>query len=789
MVNPTIAEIDNSLRKIGYTLRLGRLVWLFNQRIVHSISINPQYTTKGRVTHFELEWLQKAILMEDNDLLYEMVLRGVLSRFQYFGFLKRRNKINLDKIRLTSLDLSNLLRVLEAKKDNGRYRIGFMDADKKEHKLLEFAFDLYLLKESDFIPLSFQDEILKKLKLNRDLEDEMCLVGLISGEIAKHEYLAYLKTRGRIKKTIYRQRKRKGGGKKSLSLVRVRDGAEISGTIIDGTKEGCRVKIDKRVRRINFRLFDLFKMQGIHDRNGVNFVEYRWRLRDPNEIIVGLYCPLYIKDVLSGLDAIYGRRVFVSEDDKMTTCFSKMGEVLSIIQKETDFEKRLFLFLLGLTVNGGLEFDRSMIFLIDKERGRIYGKMVVANTNGERYKQLYENSVWEYSSYLKVIEYLIQEFDRDRDAIFSSPLNRIIRKALFSLRSSKENILLKSIYNKGVVHITNEDNELKGDSFYSYLQKNKVEANEFMVAPLLKDKEIRNKKELKNKVIGILYVDNETTKRPISNSDRYLLESYTNQVAPILQNALLMNELEESNRRLKETQTDLEATWERITARTAHKIGNPIFAIQSFLKLWEEEKEKGVLNDQSAEEYLSQIKKQTERISSLTADFKRFERKRELNLKSIDLNALAKEVTIAMGRGLGEIKVEFNLESSLPLINGDSDELTDAFQEILRNAIYFMDKKGRLTVSSSLVKKNDYKAYGLNGEEKFIKVEFADTGPGIPDEVKEHIFEPLFTTKPEGTGLGLATVKNIVELHHGKVIASQGINGGTNFIFFFPYQR
>jgi signal transduction histidine kinase len=115
-------------------------------------------------------------------------------------------------------------------------------------------------------------------------------------------------------------------------------------------------------------------------------------------------------------------------------------------------------------------------------------------------------------------------------------------------------------------------------------------------------------------------------------------------------------------------------------------------------------------------------------------------------------------------KSLSEVQVE--VDAGDGVIVADSEQLRIVFMNLLLNAAQAMECRGRITLSA--------RADG-HGCELVVQ----DTGPGMPDEVRERVFEPFFTTKTRGTGLGLPTVKRIVEAHHGTIAIECPAPGGT----------
>ena len=106
-------------------------------------------------------------------------------------------------------------------------------------------------------------------------------------------------------------------------------------------------------------------------------------------------------------------------------------------------------------------------------------------------------------------------------------------------------------------------------------------------------------------------------------------------------------------------------------------------------------------------------------------------------------------------------------------MNVDEHQIYQALVNIFNNAIQAISKRGEITIKTE---------HDQNG----ILITFMDTGVGISDEEKEHVFEPFFTKKQRGTGLGLAVVKKIIDNHKGKITITDREGGGTVFSLWLP---
>ena len=117
----------------------------------------------------------------------------------------------------------------------------------------------------------------------------------------------------------------------------------------------------------------------------------------------------------------------------------------------------------------------------------------------------------------------------------------------------------------------------------------------------------------------------------------------------------------------------------------------------------------------------------------------------------------------------GNIKVSTKLNSQLPQIQADEAQLKEVFSNIILNAIQAMPKGGELTITTAR-------------KDEFIETDIADTGEGISKENLEKIFDPLFPTKPRGTGLGLSVCQSIIEGHKGAIEVKSEVEKKTKFI-------
>ena len=139
----------------------------------------------------------------------------------------------------------------------------------------------------------------------------------------------------------------------------------------------------------------------------------------------------------------------------------------------------------------------------------------------------------------------------------------------------------------------------------------------------------------------------------------------------------------------------------------------------------------------------------------------------EINLNEL-IDATLKLFAISRIRLILDLK-------ELPPIKCDPDEMRQVFINLIDNAIHAMPEGGDLTISSKYIE-----------EPPSVQIEISDTGAGIPDEIKEKIFDPFFSTRHEGAGLGLSIAYRIVREHGGSMEFKSKVGKGTTFILKFP---
>jgi len=208
----------------------------------------------------------------------------------------------------------------------------------------------------------------------------------------------------------------------------------------------------------------------------------------------------------------------------------------------------------------------------------------------------------------------------------------------------------------------------------------------------------------------------------------------------------------------------------------AHEIKNPLSTLNINLQLLQEELE-SMTGENSKRVYRKTqvLQKEVQRLEQILNDFLRFARGQKLELKDHDINEILDEVADFVTPEIKQKKILIlkSYDADLPQCHLDSNLIKQAILNIIINAEQAMENGGELMIRTSK-------------DKKYIQIDITDTGPGIPKDIIDKIFQVYFSTKKTGTGLGLPTAKRIIEDHRGTISVQSEEGKGTNFSIKLP---
>ncbi len=210
----------------------------------------------------------------------------------------------------------------------------------------------------------------------------------------------------------------------------------------------------------------------------------------------------------------------------------------------------------------------------------------------------------------------------------------------------------------------------------------------------------------------------------------------------------------------------------QVAAAAAHEIRNPLTAVKGFLQLIDRDLEG------EQKEFIRIGLRELKRVEDLIKEFLLLAKPAGIEMIDINLGELIEQVTALTWQEARELNIKVIVNCSCRAnVKGDPLKLGQVFFNLYRNAFEAMPQGGRLEVSVR------HLAW------EWTCIEVSDSGPGIADGLSERIFDPLFSTKNPGPGLGLAICRRVIEDHGGRVTASNQIGGGARFVILLPSQR
>ncbi len=241
----------------------------------------------------------------------------------------------------------------------------------------------------------------------------------------------------------------------------------------------------------------------------------------------------------------------------------------------------------------------------------------------------------------------------------------------------------------------------------------------------------------------------------------------------------LVNLTEEKNRGEEEARLERIDSLIRLAAGVAHEIGNPLNSIQIHIELLKREAA-GLpkTKQESMEKLINVIASETKRLDQIVRSFLRATRNPPLRFCLELLNEILEEAAELLRLELkkGKVRLKLTLDKSLPQFLLDRDRLHRAFINLIKNGMQAMPKGGELSISTLC-------------KERLCLVRFEDSGRGIDEKDLPHIFEAYYTTKEEGSGLGLTQVYQAVREHGGRIDVKSTPGKGSAFTLILPIRR
>ena len=289
---------------------------------------------------------------------------------------------------------------------------------------------------------------------------------------------------------------------------------------------------------------------------------------------------------------------------------------------------------------------------------------------------------------------------------------------------------------------------------------------------------------VKGEARGAIYVDNKFREREIKAEDIQILTMFASEACLAMENASLYESLEDALDAVRATQDKLVqseklAALGEMAAKIAHEIKNPLTVIGGFAARMARKGKGGEADPQTSARYARIIQKEVQRLERIIQQTLYFSRDVVPVFRTVDINGEIRDVLAMFREELEEARIAIVTDPSpeAARISVDPDQLRQVLWNLVSNAVQAMKEGGTLTVKTRPA---------TTEEGDGVVFQVGDTGGGIPHDTVHNIFNPFFTTKPKGTGLGLPIVHAIVQKHGGAIHLDNREGEGVTFSIFLP---
>lgn len=446
------------------------------------------------------------------------------------------------------------------------------------------------------------------------------------------------------------------------------------------------------------------------------------------------------------------------ENDKKLREIALLYRISNTMLSTINLNKLIHLILTALTAGPNSCFERAMLFLINERTGIMQGMLGVTQQTAEGILPAVEEgedvllSRWEISE---------EQMTRQSD----SPFSRKVRGARLELDRTK-NVTARAVLDRRCIHVPDVTREKVVDRDFT----DSFDITSFASAPLI----------ARGKVVGVILVDNPFSRKAITRDNLRYLQLFTNQAGMAIENSMLYNRIEDTDRHLQEArerllQGEKLAMLGEMAASIAHELKNPLVSIGGFARRLGKKTTPG-----STEwKYADIITREVERLEQMLTDILIFSRKKVVSSAKCDVAEIVEEALAILSDEVqkGRVAIDKVMAAEKMFVKGDSKQLKQVFLNLIANSLQAMSGGGRLGISLEK---------GTLDNAPAISIRILDTGGGIPLEMLNRIFDPFFTTKDHGTGLGLPIVQAIVTNHGGKLAINNQPGVGVEFTVTLP---
>ena len=422
-----------------------------------------------------------------------------------------------------------------------------------------------------------------------------------------------------------------------------------------------------------------------------------------------------------------------------------------------NLDRLLRIILTAATMGGtGLGFNRAILLLTNERTHVLQGMMGVGPTSWDEANRAWSEVVRKHKSLLECIQ--TGEVFASRD----TELNDVARSIRIPLEPGA-GILAQTVLEQQAFNIA----DASSDPRVRQDLRDALKFTSFATVPLV----------AKGRAIGAILVDNQFTRRPITDHDMRFLTMFAHQAALAIDNAIIHSNMEAMNRDIRAmneqlAQAEKMAALGAMMAEITHEIRNPLVSIGGFARRLARK-----VTDPDGRRYLDIILGEVSRLEGIVHDNLTYVKGATPQFSRVPVTTLIEETLGVYEEELRQrdILIERTLSPDLPDLLIDPQQVKQAVVNLITNAMEAMEKGGVLTVRVFVLP-----------DRREAAIEIGDTGPGVSAEAMHNLFNPYYTTKVRGTGLGLSITHRIVKAHKGSILFRNKETGGAVFTIRLP---
>jgi hypothetical protein len=431
----------------------------------------------------------------------------------------------------------------------------------------------------------------------------------------------------------------------------------------------------------------------------------------------------------------------------------KLSEAM---QGTLELDRLLHLILTCVTAGPGLGFNRAILLLVNDKQTVLEGRLGVGPASADEASRIWR----ELSERAQTLENLLALFDQPH-AAGDSAMQYLTQQIRIPLAEADQ-VPVRALREKRPIVVTDADTHPGVSPHLRSL----LRAKHFVCVPLI----------ARDVGLGAILADNVFTGRPVTEHDVEMLKTFATHAGLAISAASAYKRLEEQLNELEETHDRLVgserlAVIGRLAAHVAHEIRNPLATIGGFARSMLRSADDGRKITRNAKIILEEV----ERLEHILANVMNFTKPGNPVLRERNINESVESICAFHENVFAERRITLgkSLDSGCPVLRFDPDQIRQVLINLCQNAIDSMPNGGDLTIMTRT-------------QEDHVEIVVADTGHGMSEDVLENLFQPFFTTKPGGTGLGLSVCQKIIHDHGGDILVRSKPGAGSSLTVCLP---